>query len=175
MPVLAQEGWITMLPDLWRARAARRVAVDVIRPFVEQSRARLGSMPEAAWYDPYVVGFLGMLITALARHSQSRLRSQGLGLVQSDVWSDITGLPSDMIGQEMCMLDASRNARFEEGRGNAMAFFDVLRRGLLEQGVDVADAAASGVVAEFSPVAVLARDTAADSWATYFDDHLRLP
>lgn len=166
------ERWHLVLPDLWRVRGARRVATTVIGPFVERSRLRLGGIPDAAWSDPYVVGFLGMLITVVARHSHRRIGSHGLGLVQTGVWSALTGLSGEAIGEEICLLDTCRNARFDEGCANARDFFALLTSGELVQ--ESVGTSASGPVADLSPFAALALDTATGSWVAYFDDQLRL-
>jgi hypothetical protein len=167
------ERWHHVLPDLWRVRGARRVATTLIGPFVERSRARLGGIPDAAWSDPYVVGFLGMLITVVARHSHRRIGSHGLGLVQTGVWSALTGLSGEAVGEEICLLDSCRNARFDEGCANAQDFFALLTGGGLVQREPAGDVA-SGPVADLSPFAALALDTASGSWVAYFDDQLRL-
>lgn len=113
--------WPVML-GLWKARRGRKAAVAMIAPLVARSRDRLRGFPEYIWIDPYMTGFMIMLITLAARRAVSDLDSQALGLVQCEAWAEITGIRSASIGEETLHLSASGHKRFELGCRNAIAF-----------------------------------------------------
>ena len=112
--------------DVWRIRQARKAAVASIRPFVETSRHRMNGIAESVWLDPYMVGFVGTLVTLAAERRSATLRTQAMGLVQADAWADITGARPDLIGEEICFLSAARSKDFETGCRNAARFFGAL-------------------------------------------------
>lgn len=108
---------------LWKVARARRAAVAAIAPLVELSRGRLGSIPSEAWRDPYLIGFLSMLITLVVKvESDGRIGSEQLGLAQAEAWARITGERDDLIGEEICLLSSSRNSAFGKGCSNALRF-----------------------------------------------------
>ena len=111
-----------------------RAAVATIAPLVERSRNRLNGIPERIWLDPYMVGFLVMLITLLAKREVDALDSHSLGLVQSEAWTEITGMRSDLIGAEVIHLSAAGHKTFELGCGDAVAF-DLALHGTSRAGV----------------------------------------
>lgn len=111
-----------LMSGLWRTRRARRAAVSTIAPLTERSRNRPDGIPERIWLEPYMVGFLVMLITLLAKRDIDALDSQALGLVQSEAWSEVTGMRSDLIGAEVIHLSAAGNKTFELGCADAVAF-----------------------------------------------------
>jgi hypothetical protein len=95
----------------------------MIEPLVDYSRARLGSIPAIAWYQPYLLGFMTMLISLAARlELPAGLTSDQLGLVQLDAWRQITGLEDDMLGEQICLLSASGDEAFASGCANALSF-----------------------------------------------------
>jgi len=112
--------------DLSRVRKARKAAYAVISPMVARSRSRLGAIPDAAWTNPYLVGFIVMLITIIAKMEIGRIEGQALCLVQARSWEDITGIKSDLIGEEVLLLNAERNRDFENGCHNATRFASLL-------------------------------------------------
>ena len=71
-----------------------------IIPLIDGTRLRLGNIPDTAWHDPYVIGFLGMLITFIATRSTGALDTDDLAAVQAGAWTDITGMPGDLVGEE---------------------------------------------------------------------------
>jgi hypothetical protein len=111
-----------LMSGLWKTRRARRAAVATIAPLVERSRNHRDGIPERIWLDPYMVGFLVMLITLLARREVDTLDSQALGLVQCEAWTEVTGMKSDLIGAEVIHLSAARHKTFELGCADAVAF-----------------------------------------------------
>jgi hypothetical protein len=114
---------------LLRVRRARKAAVALIAPFIEASQSRsMAPMTEHAWLDPYMVGFMGMLISLAAEHAAGPLDSQGVGLVQLEAWQDLTGCPSHLIGEEICLLSSANDRRFTYGCLNASRFMDELTR-----------------------------------------------
>jgi hypothetical protein len=56
-----------------------------------------------------------------------RLDNDDLASVQSRSWAAITGLRSELIGDEICSLSAAHDERFEMGCRNALAFFQALQ------------------------------------------------
>jgi len=111
---------------VFKTERARRSAVAAIRPFVNRSRAKR-EIPDSLWFDPYFVGFLGMLITLTASWKGRRLDNDDLASVQSKSWAAITGLRSELIGDEICSLSAAHDEHFEMGCRNALAFFQALQ------------------------------------------------
>ena len=120
--------------QIFHVWTARRAAVATIAPLIRVSTRLRGPVPEHAWGDPYLIGFLTMLISliALARTS-ARLDSDALGVVQMRAWRTITGLPDDRIGEELLLLSAANNEHFKAGCRNARTFFAALT------GIEVSD------------------------------------
>ena len=119
-----------------RARRARQAAVAALAPLIEQSRRRCGPAVDAAWRQPYMIGFLSMLITLAAMSSTRRpLSRDELGLAQIESWSRLTRLPDDSIGEDIQLLSAERNGAFVEGCANALDFWSAYR--LRERPYDV--------------------------------------
>lgn len=112
--------------DLSKVRRARKAACAVISPMVAKSRHRLGEIPDAAWASPYVVGFMVMLITIIAKTEIGKIEGQTLCIVQAKAWEDITGIKSGLIGEDVLLLSAARNREFETGCHNAMGFASLL-------------------------------------------------
>lgn len=112
----------------------------MIAPWIDHSRRRLGTIPETTWREPYMIGFLAMLITLAARNqSNDRVADEALGLVQLQAWADITGVHDSEIGQEICLLSSSRNAEFGEGCENALRFLRVFSGTQGPANPDIAD------------------------------------
>ncbi|WP_421854335.1 hypothetical protein [Oricola sp.] len=98
----------------------------MIVPWVDHSRRRLGPIPEQVWRDPYMIGFLAMLITLAARNRTDNLiADEALGLVQLQVWGDITGVADSEIGEAITLLSTSRNVEFGAGCENALKFLQL--------------------------------------------------
>ena len=53
-----------------------------------------------------------MLITFIATRSTGPLDTDDLAAVQVGAWTDITGMPGDLFGEEICFLSASNDNRF---------------------------------------------------------------
>jgi hypothetical protein len=85
---------------LSRVRKARKAAVTVISPIVEKSRHRLGGISEVAWSNPYVIGFMVMLISIIARIASGKIDGNSLRLVQCRAWEDINRMRSDMMAED---------------------------------------------------------------------------
>jgi hypothetical protein len=96
-------------------RRGRRAAVATIGPLVEQSRVSLNGIPDIAWRDPYLVGFMLTLITIVARIESSALQDHDLSLVQSQTWRAITGMDADLIGEDALTLSNSHPREFQHG------------------------------------------------------------
>jgi hypothetical protein len=96
-------------------RRGRRAAVATIGPLVERSRASLNGIPDIAWRDPYLVGFMLTLITIVARIESRTLQDHDLSLVQSQTWRAITGMNADLIGEDALTLSNSHPREFQHG------------------------------------------------------------
>jgi hypothetical protein len=148
---------------LWKTYRGRRAAVVQIIPLVDGTRLRLGNIPDAAWHDPYVIGFLGMVISSIATCHTGPLDTDDLAAVQAGAWADITGIPGDLVGEEMCFLSASNDSRFIFGCRNAESFMRALNTAVpvgerLDEGQD------ASLPAE--------REIRSALWSRYFDAQL---
>jgi hypothetical protein len=166
--------------NLSRSRRARLAAEGTILPLVEKSRLRLGDIPDAAWSDPYIVGFMMMLITIIARMEVGRIDSETICHVQAKAWQNITR-QENPIGEEVLLLSSSSNQHFEMGCRNAAEFASflvsrsVLLRGEGEKNESLDYRSGSHEAALSDRYDVLA------AWENYFDmrlssfDHSRVP
>lgn len=108
--------------ELWRARRARKAALRVLAPLVAGTRFRLGVIPDRTWSDPYIVGFLAMLITRVAQQRVGVLGPETLGLVQSEAFAALSGVSTDAIGQRILALSSGEDRIFEHGCNNGFMF-----------------------------------------------------
>jgi hypothetical protein len=104
----------------WALRSARtrktsKVVVALLTPLIQGSRLRLTAFPENAWLDPYLLGFMAMLITMLARAEQRRLSDSELCAVQAKAWGELTDMNADLFGEEVTLLAETRDDRFLSG------------------------------------------------------------
>lgn len=111
---------------LWRAHRARRAAKSAILPLVEGTRIRCGAIPEVAWLDAYIMGFLATLITLFGTQKSGPLHADALAALQSGAWADITNMPGDLAGEQICYLSVAKDATFLQGCRNAEIFFQSL-------------------------------------------------
>jgi hypothetical protein len=109
--------------DIFKVRRARKAAVSVIAPHVERSRCKLRDIPDTVWFDPYVIGFLGLLITLVAERAVGGLGQQALALVQIDAWREITRAGNADIGEDITLLSTAADASFTAGCSDAEALF----------------------------------------------------
>src|SRR5712664_1049604 len=112
--------------ELSRVRKARKAAVTVLSPIVEKSRHRLGGISEVTWSDPYMIGFMVMLISIIARIESGKIAGNSMSLVQCRAWEDITRMRSDMMAEELLLLSTARNRDFELGCHNAATLGSIL-------------------------------------------------
>jgi hypothetical protein len=112
--------------SLWRARRGRRAATTAISPLMNKTRQRLDGLPDSVWREPYVVGFLGMLITLHATRNAGSLGTAALASAQAGAWSDITGTAANLVGEEICFLSAAGDKAFDLGCRNAASFFEAM-------------------------------------------------
>ena len=160
--------------ELSRQRRARKAAVAAIAPIVEGSRQRLGGISDIAWSDPYVIGFLVMLISIIARMESGRISADSMCTVQWRAREDITAAESDIIAEQLLLLSTDRNRDFEQGCSNAAAFSTILFDSeTLPEGVGLAnlqkwvsklDDDLAGGFAQ--------REDVAAAWAQFFDAHI---
>jgi hypothetical protein len=165
--------------ELWKCRRGRRAAVAVIAPLIEGSRCRLNGIPETAWLDPYMVGFIVMLITLAAKREVDVLDSHALGLVQSEAWAEITGMKADLIGEEVLHLSTAGHKIFEAGCRNAVAFERALYESSivsdrLEPWGETVEIGSHQERASRTPGPFVAQDIA-ELWADYFDSRVTSP
>ena len=113
--------------SFWRARRGRKAAVAALRPYVEETRRAFGPDCGAVWEHPYAVGFLVNLITLAAAEAADPEPTEALGLVQSESWQALTGVPAGLIGQKISLLSIADDAHFISGRDNAFIFFEAMR------------------------------------------------
>ena len=104
--------WAVALAEV---RRGRRAAVATISPLVERSRTSLNGIPDIAWRDPYLVGFMLTLITIVARIESRALQDHDLSLVQSQTWKAITGMDADLIGEDALTFSNSHPREFQHG------------------------------------------------------------
>jgi hypothetical protein len=160
---------------------ARRAVVGAIAPLVESSKRRLGTIAAASWREPYMLGFVSMLISLMAKcETRNRIGSEELGTVQCDVWQSITGLPDDRIGEDICLLSAEKDREFLAGCFNACRFIDAFHGLHDPNDPDVRELCMGGFEEHVEPRADASVRTfgrggnmAAALWTRYFDDHLR--
>jgi hypothetical protein len=113
--------------SLWRARRGRRAATTTaISPLMDKTRQRLDGLPDSVWREPYIVGFLGMLITLHATRNAGSLGTAALASAQAGAWSDITRMAANLVGEEICFLTAAGDKAFDLGCRNATSFFEAV-------------------------------------------------
>ena len=155
--------------DLHRIRIARKAAVATIAPMVETSRQRLGGIPRVSWSDPYVIGFMIMLITIVAKVASAKLDGDALCTVQAKAWEDITQRKFDAIGEDVLLLSYARDLDFDLGCNDAISFASILASSQLRS-VGIA-----GLAEQLDPLdleAIREREDILAAWALVFDAHI---
>ena len=112
---------------LWKSRQGRRAATTLIDRFLQKSRRKLGSISEAAWHDAYIVGFMAMLASLVAREAAGTLNSDALGLVQAETIAELSGRSSDVLGEEILGLSMQEDPDFVSGCRDACLFHAALQ------------------------------------------------
>jgi hypothetical protein len=107
-------------------RRARKAAVATISPIVEHSRRTLGGISETVWSDPYIIGFILMLISVVAKLESQGISENALSRIQRKAWNDITSAPGSAAAEQLVLLNSLRNRDFELGCQNAAAFSSIL-------------------------------------------------
>jgi hypothetical protein len=154
--------WIS---ETLRSRRARKTAVATISPIVEQSRQRLGGISDDAWSDPYIIGFVVMLISVIARLEVGRIADRALCRVQSQAWQEITSMQGGAVVEDLLLLSSARNREFELGCHNAATFGSILfGTSMLLEGAGVPQPAMSDGFSR--------REDITAAWAQYFDAHI---
>lgn len=116
--------------ELLRAHQGRKAAVSLLRPFVDRTRWQVGRLAPSAWDDPYVIGFLTVVIGLAASERNGGPSNEAWGLVQSDAWAELTGVPANLVGERICLLSIGQDTAFGSGCRNGLHFFDALLRSL---------------------------------------------
>jgi hypothetical protein len=160
--------------ELSRVRKARKAAVTAISPIVEDSRCRLGAIPDAAWSDPYVIGFMVMLISIIARVESGRISQDSMSRVQCSAWEDITSMKPEVMAEELLLLSMSRNRDFEFGCQNAATFGAILWGGpvLLEGGGMPRQHARRDLLEVELASPFTQREDVLSAWMQFFDSHI---
>lgn len=140
-----------------------------IAPMVESSEQRLSGIPSASWTDPYVIGFMMMLITIVAKAASAKLDGDALCTVQTMVWQDITHRKFDVIGEDVLLLSHARNRDFDLGCNDASSFATVLASSQIRSGGIASPAGDSNPL---DADATRAREEILDAWALVFDAHI---
>ena len=155
--------------QFFATRRTRKHAIDDIAPFLELSRRRLNGIPDAAFTNPYMIGYLSALITLCAKRFMPSIGTSGLALVQSEAWARMTGLSGDLLGEETCYLSAARHPEFLDGCHNALKFYQALNGEACE---DFAmECALIGNADQVACPFEHAMDVG-DLWAKFFDAHI---
>jgi hypothetical protein len=153
--------------SFWKARKARRAAVTAINPFVSQTRQRFGEIPDSAWSNVYVIGFMSTLITFFAERNAGAMGASALASVQTKAWSEITQTESVLLGEEICFLSTAGDRTFELGCCNAASFFEALQ--MAHAGRD--ESLFDGVEA-LAPPDIVGDESETRLWIRYFDAYL---
>jgi len=153
---------------LWKTFRARRAAAAAIVPLVDGTRRRLGAIPDSTWHDPYVIGFLGMLITTIATRTAGSLRTADLAAVQAGAWSDITGKSGDVFGEETSFLSAAHDNAFISGCRDAETLCHALYVASEHSEQQLGAGADSTIAPEHGEIR-------SALWSRYFDAHLSQP
>ncbi|MGL4262327.1 MAG: hypothetical protein ACRCTX_11975 [Afipia sp.] len=158
--------------DLSKVRRAHRAATALISPMVEKSRCRLGGISDLTWSDPYMVGFMVMLITIAARIETGKIEGEALCRVQARSWEDITTIRSGIIGEEVLLLSTACNRDFETGCRNAFAFSSMLvGNSILFAGAATGWQDRHNDLQEAGPT-IAERDDVSAAWERFFDAHV---
>lgn len=159
--------------ELSRKRKARKAAVSAIAPIVEASRRRLGGISDVTWSDPYIIGFLVMLISIIARMESGRISNDSMSAVQWRAWEDITAIESNVIAEQLLLLSTDRDRDFEQGCSNAAAFSTILFGSeTFREGTGLASQEQWVSALDDNSSAFLQREDVVAAWAQFFDAHI---
>ena len=170
--------------NLTAIRRARDAALELLLPFVEASRQRFGGIPPTTWRQPYVIGYITMLISLGTQGSSAtKLTQHQIGQTQIRAWSEITGHYDPAIGEDILVLSASANPAFLEGCRNAAHFFAACHGYPDPEATDLTTILAADYLGRIAS----ARETSpidkryelglipAALWSHYFDDYVDSP
>jgi hypothetical protein len=164
-----------LIRGLWDVHRGRKAAVTVIAPLVATSRHRMDGIPQQVWLDPYIVGFMMMLITLAAQRAVNISDSQTLGAVQIEAWAEITEQTLCPIGEETLHLSASEHKAFEYGCRNAIAFdlalYGTSISGVADSVMHRSDAGPALNSADM-PQGSQSREHVLALWQHYFETHV---
>jgi hypothetical protein len=130
---------IAAIRDLWRTRRARIAVLAALRPF-EESLRRIGREDPRSMDSPYLAGFLLAAVSGLARDACPGIGTEGVGAVQLDVCSALTGVPRTVLAERLLSLSLGEDAEFVLGCSDAVAFHAVV----VAAGAEPRDAADPG-------------------------------
>lgn len=157
--------------NLIRARRARVTAVGAIAPLVDRSRLSVGGISDGAWSDPYIVGFIMMLITLLANRSGGTISEDAMCGIQTRAWEDITHRRFDAIGEYVHHLSRTRNLEFDLGCHEAVRFEKALAIENIPNSLSLHQQAADPLELEATSYE---RNALLAAWAQSFDARLSM-
>jgi len=113
---------VRSLYNLFKAYRGKRAAVRLLAPFIDRSLWQTGAVSPATWVKAYVVGYVTTLITVTSQDAVDGLEGNTLGLVQLEAWGQLTGLPSDLIGERILSFSLTDDADFAAGCRDGLTF-----------------------------------------------------
>lgn len=114
------------ISDLIQERRASKAAVAALAPMLRHSRQRMGGIGDDVWVDPYVVGFLVMLISIAARLEIADIGEAPLRRVQARAWRAVTSARGELMTEQLAVFDATRDDDFVRGCQDAVRFGGML-------------------------------------------------
>lgn len=133
--------------QLARTRRAGKLVVAALGPLILRSSRRFHGIPSRAWLDPYILGFMAMLITALARTEHPTLSDADLCVLQASTWSELTEMDAELFGAEVVLLAESHDSQFLSGCCDAENVIAAISIAKASQQVDTPDSEAWAAVA----------------------------
>jgi hypothetical protein len=97
----------------------------MIAPLLVQSRQRVAFSGEV-WLEPYLIGFMAMLIAYIATRRVASIDSDTLALIQAEVWHEITDHDESVLAEELIRLSLGQDQMFEAGCRNGASFGQAL-------------------------------------------------
>ena len=130
-----------------KTRRTGKIVVAGLRPLIQRSSQRFHGIPSRAWLDSYMLGFMAMLITALARAEHLSISNADLCALQANAWSELTEMDAGLFGAEVLLLTASQDTQFVSGCCDAENVAASIHVARATQQVDAPDSEAWASVA----------------------------
>ncbi len=94
--------------------------VCALKPLIDAD----GGPDEQVWLTVFRLGFLSTIIDRLARRIVPELDAESAGLLQIEVWTGLTDLPGDLVGERLLALSLAEDPMFLRGCEAGVAFVD---------------------------------------------------